>query len=394
MTDVLKHVEQPRISGANEWRLRFPTAARLSALALSQASTSVSDESLLSQICIGDREALAALFERYARLTRSVAARILRDTAEAEDLVQDLFLYIQRKCGVFDSSKSTARSWIVQMAYHRAVDRRRYLKSREFYAQPFFAANSAQVVGKPTTESDYSAEAVFGRNGLENIVNALSADQRETLRLHFFDGYSLSVIYGRNYTEVSSLFGLQIGDLRRDMASIHRPKTHLLESLGEPETEAVSLPVEFKPDFRFEKTNLLARAVEKWEAVPLGLLQHLDLRTSMYGYIGLEDFTLYPLIRPGSLVQIDSAQRKISPAPWKTDFDRPIYFTELRDGYVCSWCEIDRGRLMVIPHAHAHQDVRVFEYPAQAEIVGRVTGVAMRIVGDRPPEEREPSRDK
>jgi hypothetical protein len=49
---------------------------------------------------------------------------------------------------------------------------------------------------------------------------------------------------------------------------------------------------------------------------------------------------------------------------------------------------------MVIPHAHAHQDVRVFDYPAQAEIVGRVTGVAMRIVGDRPPEEREPSRDK
>jgi hypothetical protein len=104
--------------------------------------------------------------------------------------------------------------------------------------------------------------------------------------------------------------------------------------------------------------------------------------------------TLYPLIRPGSLVQIDSAQRKISPAPWKTDFDRPVYFTELRDGYVCSWCEIDRGRLMVIPHAHAHREVRVFDYPAQAEIVGRVTGVAMRIVGDRPPEPSEPSRGR
>jgi len=93
-------------------------------------------------------------------------------------------------------------------------------------------------------------------------------------------------------------------------------------------------------------------------------------------------------------VQIDSAQRKISPAPWKTDFDRPIYFTELRDGYVCSWCEIDRGRLMVIPHSHAHREVRIFDYPAEAEIVGRVTGVAMRIVGDRSPEAREPSREK
>jgi RNA polymerase sigma-70 factor, ECF subfamily len=155
---------------------------------------------------MGGADALAILFQRYARLTRTVAVRILRDTAEAEDLVQDLFLFIQRKCGIFDSSKSTARSWIVQMAYHRALDRRRYLKCREFYAQPYFVADGVQVVGKPTTESDYSAEAVFGRNGLDKIVNALSADQRETLRLHFFEGYTLA--------EVSEKLGQPLGNVR------------------------------------------------------------------------------------------------------------------------------------------------------------------------------------
>ncbi len=92
------------------------------------------------------------------------------------------------------------------MAYHRALDRRRYLQSREFYAQPFFQANGEQVVGKPTTESDYSAEAVFGRNGLDKIANALSADQRETLRLHFFEGYSL--------VEVSEKLGQPLGNVR------------------------------------------------------------------------------------------------------------------------------------------------------------------------------------
>jgi RNA polymerase sigma-70 factor (ECF subfamily) len=92
------------------------------------------------------------------------------------------------------------------MAYHRALDRRRYLKVREFYAQPYFQADSAQVVGKPTTESDYSAEAVFGRNGLEKIMNALSADQRETLRLYFFDGYTLA--------EVSEKLGQPLGNIR------------------------------------------------------------------------------------------------------------------------------------------------------------------------------------
>jgi hypothetical protein len=49
---------------------------------------------------------------------------------------------------------------------------------------------------------------------------------------------------------------------------------------------------------------------------------------------------------------------------------------------------------MVIPHSHAHREVRIFDYPAEAEIVGRVTGVAMRIVGDRSPEAREPSRER
>lgn len=169
-------------------------------------SPDVSDETLINQICIGNGEALAALFERYARLIRCVAVRILRDASESEDLVQDLFLYIQRKCGIFDSSKSTARSWIVQMAYHRALDRRRYLKSREFYAQPFFQSDGVQMVGKPTTENDYSAEAVFGRNGLDKIVNALSADQRETLRLHFFEGYTL--------LEVSEKLGQPLGNVR------------------------------------------------------------------------------------------------------------------------------------------------------------------------------------
>ena len=204
----------------------------------------------------------------------------------------------------------------------------------------------------------------------------------------------VSAIYHRRFSEIASYFGLQIADLSRDSASIGLPRTHLLDSVGDANIENVMLPVKFKPDFRFEKTNLLARVVEKWDEVPVGLLQHLDLRKSTYGYIGLEDFTLYPLIRPGSLVQIDAKQRKISPVKWKTEFERPIYFTELRDGYVCSWCEVDRGQLIVIPHPHSHQEVRRFDYPSQAEIIGRVTGVAMRIVGEGATEERDTSRDK
>jgi RNA polymerase sigma factor (sigma-70 family) len=310
---------------------------------------------LLTRLQAGDHEALGYLFQRHKRVVRGLAVRILRDTAEAEDLVQDLFLFIQRKCAIFDSSKSSARSWIIQMAYQRAIERRRYLTTRQFYSRGGEEAVLDTVVGVPTDESDYSAEAVFGRNGF-------------------------SAIYDKSFTEIASYFGLCFADLGRDRASIGVPRTHLVDRAGDAEGQSVSLPIEFKPEFRFETTNLLARVVEKWDEVPIGLLQHLDLRKSVYGYIGLEDTTLYPLIRPGSLVQIDPTQRKISAGKWRTEFERPIYFIELRDGYLCSWCQLEKGQLIAIPHPQSRLAVRHFDFPSQAEVVGRVTGVAMRIV--------------
>jgi RNA polymerase sigma-70 factor, ECF subfamily len=156
-------------------------------------TTDVTDELLLSGLAKGDPDALACLFRGYAGLVRGIGRRILRDPAEAEDLVQEVFLFIHRKCGVFDSSKSTARSWIVQMTYHRAIERRRYLVTRQFYTRGE-VQRPERMVGTPTTESDYSPETVFGRNGLEKVVEALSEDQRETLRLHFFEGYTLAEI--------------------------------------------------------------------------------------------------------------------------------------------------------------------------------------------------------
>ena len=174
--------------------------------AASRPTNELQDEVLLTRIAKGDQDALGCLFERYVRIVRSVAARILRDTTEAEDLVQDLFLFLQRKCAIFDSSKSSARSWIVQMTYHRAIERRRYLTTRQFYSRAEIESTANQVVGNPTGESDYSAEAVFGRNGLNKVLESLSDDQRETLRLHFFDGYTLS--------EITQQLGQPLGNVR------------------------------------------------------------------------------------------------------------------------------------------------------------------------------------
>jgi len=205
------------------------TTARLSALALGQSSNlsqsaeAVGDELLLLQIVNGDHRALGDLFERYARLVRGVALQILRDVTEAEDLTQELFLFIRRRCSIFDSSKSSARSWIVQMAYHRAIERRRYLATRQFYAKPPAQDPAEHVVGSPTTEDDYSPEAVFGRNGLSKVLGTLSEDQRETLRLHFFEGYTLA--------EISERLGQPHGNVRHHYyRAIDKLRKHIFGS--------------------------------------------------------------------------------------------------------------------------------------------------------------------
>ncbi|MGC2724115.1 MAG: hypothetical protein WA224_09140, partial [Candidatus Acidiferrales bacterium] len=120
--------------------------------------------------------------------------------------------------------------------------------------------------------------------------------------------------------------------------------------------------------------------VEAWGEVPLSLLQMLDVRHCQYGYIGTDDYFMSPLLRPGSLVQIDSRVNRVRSSEWRTEFDRPIYFVELRDSYACSWVELAASQLALIPHPLSGSSIQQFVYPAEAEIIGQVTGVAMRLV--------------
>ena len=103
------------------------------------------------------------------------------------------------------------------------------------------------------------------------------------------------------------------------------------------------------------------------------------LRDWRYRTIGLHDFTLYPLLRPGSFVQIDSRVRRVQPLRWRTEFDRPIYFIELRDGYACSWCDLLDDQLLLLPHPLSPVSARKFRFGIDAEIVGQVSAVAMRL---------------
>jgi RNA polymerase sigma-70 factor, ECF subfamily len=182
----------------------------------------IADETILGRIHEGDREALGLLFRRYARLVYQVGRRIIRDKAEADDLVQEVFLYVHRKSALFDGSKGSARSWIVQVAYTQAFLRRRELKSHGFY--------SSGITDKPVEceqarnkgpHYDYSVEGLFGRNGWKQIVEGLTEDQRETLRLHFFEGYTFMEIaakLGQSFANVRNHHYRSLEKLRKYLA--------------------------------------------------------------------------------------------------------------------------------------------------------------------------------
>lgn len=200
--------------------------------------------------------------------------------------------------------------------------------------------------------------------------------------------YSLSIIYKRRFDEVLAYFGVHLGEIGREQMSLTLPRTHVIgDRAGNP--RLIDIPEELNDQIQREKTNLVSKMFNQWGGLPVSLLRHMDLHQSVYGYIGMEDFTLFPLIRPGSFVQIDTAQNRITRTKWSNEFDRPIYFIELRDSYVCSWCEIKERRLLLVPHPQSRSEVREVRFPIDAGIIGRVTAVSMRIADTKSTVEQE-----
>jgi RNA polymerase sigma-70 factor (ECF subfamily) len=159
----------------------------------------ISDETLLEQVRQGTKEALAILFRRHARAVRNVTYRILRNEAEADDLVQDVFIFILRKAALFNASHSTARSWIIQVAYHRAFDRRRHLITRHFYVSPGLDDAALNVADRryEVPFSDWCMDTVWGREWAARLKELLSPAQLATIELYFFEGYEFDEIASR-----------------------------------------------------------------------------------------------------------------------------------------------------------------------------------------------------
>lgn len=195
-----------------------------------------------------------------------------------------------------------------------------------------------------------------------------------------FKLYSLAVVYHMNLNEVLALYQIDLGKMEEHRRMKPLARTHPISPWAEDPERMMRFPIRFDPGFRPEKTAFISRLIETWGEIPLGLLATLDFKKFRYGYIGLDDHTMGPLLRPGSIVQIDETRRRVVNEGWVDEAGRPIYFIELRYSYECCWC-FQRGKeLTMIPHPLSTLGPRTIHVPDEGEVLGQVVGVAMRLV--------------
>ena len=140
---------------------------------------------------------------------------------------------------------------------------------------------------------------------------------------------------------------------------------------------SLKIPLRFDPAFDPKRTELLSRMVERWGNLE-GVLTNGNAR-HRYGYVGSSDRRMTPLLRPGSVVLVDVTVREIEGEDWCNEFDRPMYFVEVRDGYCCGWFQRHGARLLMQPHPLSRCVPEEWRLPDDAEVVGRVVGVVTRL---------------
>lgn len=146
-----------------------------------------SDPELAARLAAGEVDALGLLYDRYGALAYSVALRVLGDSGRAEDVVQDCFLRVWQSAGQFDASRGSLRTWLLTLVRNRSID---YLRGRG--AQQRQEQEIPLGVAASGPGSDPWQEVALGieRDAVREAVGSLPAEQRQTVELAYFGGYT------------------------------------------------------------------------------------------------------------------------------------------------------------------------------------------------------------
>ncbi|MFZ9682586.1 MAG: sigma-70 family RNA polymerase sigma factor [Cephaloticoccus sp.] len=155
------------------------------------------DAALLHRMATGDREAFGALYDRFSRPLFSTALQILRDSAEAEDVIQDVFLTLWEKSAEFSDRRGSAFAWAVTLTRNRAIDRIRMRRRRGELLARAAPDDLGALVSDALPDSADHLAAKEHASGVRAAVAELPPGQQEALRLAFFSGLTQQEIAAR-----------------------------------------------------------------------------------------------------------------------------------------------------------------------------------------------------
>jgi len=161
----------------------------------------VDDRTLSDRLARGDRDALAAIYDAYGSVVFAVILRLVRDRAEAEELVQETFLEAWRRAAQYQPERANVVAWLVTIAKSRAIDR---LRSRGTSERTLDVER--RDILEPSRRPDDVIDAARARQVVRQRVAQLPVEQRSLLELAWDEGLSQS--------EIAAKTGLPLGTVK------------------------------------------------------------------------------------------------------------------------------------------------------------------------------------
>lgn len=232
---------------------------------------------------------------------------------------------------------------------------------------------------------EQASQAIAERRGNPEfviLISRLSDIENQGTVPSIYRLYSLCCIYRLDLNEVLSWYGVPLDSIAADAGLVQVEKTHAVH-FNPDSGAAATLPISLNPGIDLRRTFFVSELVQKWGKLPLALLDGVDVSRFRYGFVGTEDWAMYPTIPPGSLLVIDDSKRRIQSSGWRSLSERPIYFLEHREGYYCRWCSLKDGVISLIADPASDTPVLNFPHPGEIEIIGQVVGLAMSLDPER-----------
>jgi RNA polymerase sigma-70 factor (ECF subfamily) len=191
-----------------------------------EPDSAASDVELLRRISDGDLLAVGALYDRYAPTLLGIALRIMRERAEAEDVVHDAFVIVGDRARQYAADRGSVGAWLVTLVRNLSIDRTRRRDRRGAIARDVFAHEPAAAAGDVHADPEAHALGAARRDRVRRALATLPDVQRSTLEIAFFEGLS--------YPEIAEREGVPLGTIKSRAA---RALAALREALQSQEEE-------------------------------------------------------------------------------------------------------------------------------------------------------------